>query len=107
VHLRRVPREPGGLVDAADVVRGGRHLQAAQVGAAEADPEVGRGGPKGQRDLASRMESDTSAGGRSAKCPLYAHWPVSSLGVTRSVATRVPRLVRWRRFDAKPVRRSG
>ena len=68
-----VARQAGGVVDAADVADRGRHLEAAEVGAAEADAGIGGSRLEGERDLVARMEADSCAGNRSAKRPLCVH----------------------------------
>jgi hypothetical protein len=73
VDVDSVARQAGGVVDAADVADIRGHLEAAEIGTAETDTEVGGGGLEGQGHLLARMETNPGTGDWSTKCPLCVH----------------------------------
>ena len=73
VDAHRVAHQAGGVVDAADVLDGGRHLEATEVGAPETDAGVSGRRLERERDLVARMQTDPRAGGGSPQCPLCVH----------------------------------
>ena len=50
-----------------------RHLEVAEIGAAETDAEIGRRGLQRERDLVAGVKTDSDAGDVTTKCPLCVH----------------------------------
>src|SRR5262249_45064953 len=73
VDRARVARQPCCVVDAGQVLDSGRDLDAAEVGATEADAEIAGGRFEGEGDLVARVKADSRAGNRPSKRPLYVH----------------------------------
>ena len=69
----RFARQAGLILDAAQMRDRRRNLEAAQVGALEADAVVGRRRLERQRDLVAGMKADSGAGDGSTKGALRVH----------------------------------
>jgi hypothetical protein len=61
------------VIDAADVADRRRHFPTAEIGAPETDTGVSESGFEGEGDFVARMETDSRAGNRSTKRPLWVH----------------------------------
>src|SRR5438132_10917471 len=77
----RIARQTRREIDAAKVADARRHFEAAKIGTAETDAEVGGSGLEGERHLLARMETNSPAGNWSTKRPLCIHQRISRLRV--------------------------
>src|SRR5882672_8768832 len=85
VHVDRVPRQAGGVVDAADVTDVGRDFKATEIGASESDTEIRWRGLEGKRHLLARMKTNSGAGDWPTKRPLCVHLVLETVVRSRPV----------------------
>ena len=80
LHGDIVPRQTRGQLNAGQMLNGGRYLVVAEIGPAEADPEIGRGRLQREMNLVAGVKADPHTGDWASKCTLCVHEPLKSGG---------------------------